>query len=259
MLTDRRLRRASASGLAPCPTRSSSGRTLSSARSPGTRSCGNGTPRTCGGLPGLEFMRALWVCDVSGGPFQFTATKPGTTPLGLEEAHRDLRPGSSPAEFDEVAAELGRSLDFAKVPRARRRPKSWPPLPPTRMRSPPATGGEKARLKHRCVWACMSEGARDRALAVASVAVADHRSSRPSWAESGLSKLGGGRMQKPELLWHRLRSLKRRTSPCHWRRRRHLRSDGAFHEQVLPLGPAVLILLDEPSTSRPRSALCSAT
>jgi hemoglobin len=66
-------------------------------------------------LPGLKFQRTLWVCNVSGGPFQFTATKPGTTPLGLEEAHRDLR--ISPAEFDEVAAELGRSLDFAKVPK----------------------------------------------------------------------------------------------------------------------------------------------
>ena len=65
--------------------------------------------------PGLKFQRTLWVCNVSGGPFQFTATKPGTTPLGLEEAHRDLR--ISPAEFDEVAAELGRSLDFAKVPK----------------------------------------------------------------------------------------------------------------------------------------------
>jgi hemoglobin len=60
-------------------------------------------------------MRTLWVCDVSGGPFQFTATKPGTTPLGLEEAHRDLR--ISPAEFDEVAAELERTLDFFKVPK----------------------------------------------------------------------------------------------------------------------------------------------
>ena len=40
-------------------------------------------------LPGLKFQRTLWVCNVSGGPFQFTATKPGTTPLGLEEAHRD--------------------------------------------------------------------------------------------------------------------------------------------------------------------------
>jgi hemoglobin len=66
-------------------------------------------------LPGLKFMRTLWVCDVSGGPFQFKATKPGTTPLGLEEAHRNLR--ISPAEFDEVAAELGRTLDFMKVPR----------------------------------------------------------------------------------------------------------------------------------------------
>ena len=42
-------------------------------------------------LPGLKFMRTLWVCDVSGGPFKFTATKPGTTPLGLEEAHRELK------------------------------------------------------------------------------------------------------------------------------------------------------------------------
>jgi hemoglobin len=66
-------------------------------------------------LPGLKFMRTLWVCNVSGGPFQFTATRPGATPLGLEEAHRDLR--ISPAEFDEVAAELGRTLDFAKVPK----------------------------------------------------------------------------------------------------------------------------------------------
>jgi hemoglobin len=64
-------------------------------------------------LPGLKFQRTLWVCNVSGGPFQFTATKPGATPLGLEEAHRNLQ--ISPAEFDEVAAELGRSLDFAKV------------------------------------------------------------------------------------------------------------------------------------------------
>jgi hemoglobin len=65
-------------------------------------------------LPGLKFMRTLWVCNVAGGPFQFTATKPGSTPLGLEEAHRELQ--ISPEEFDEVAAELGRTLDFFKVP-----------------------------------------------------------------------------------------------------------------------------------------------
>ena len=66
-------------------------------------------------LPGLKFMRTLWVCAVAGGPFQYTPTKPGKTDVGLEEAHRDLR--ISPEEFDEVAAELGRTLDFVKVPR----------------------------------------------------------------------------------------------------------------------------------------------
>jgi len=65
-------------------------------------------------LPGLKFMRTLWVCNVAGGPFQFSATRPGSTPLGLEEAHRELQ--ISPDEFDEVAAELARTLDFAKVP-----------------------------------------------------------------------------------------------------------------------------------------------
>ena len=71
--------------------------------------------KNLGRLPGLKFMRTLWVCDVSGGPFKFVPTKPGTTPLGLEEAHRDLR--ISPSEFDEVAAELGRTLDHFKVPK----------------------------------------------------------------------------------------------------------------------------------------------
>jgi hemoglobin len=67
-----------------------------------------------GRLPGLKFMRTLWVCNVSGGPLEFTATRPGATPLGLEEAHRELQ--ISPEEFDEVAAELGRTLDSFKVP-----------------------------------------------------------------------------------------------------------------------------------------------
>jgi hemoglobin len=65
-------------------------------------------------LPGLKFMRTLWVCDVAGGPFTFTATHPGATVLGLEEAHRQFHITSE--EFDAVAAELGRSLDAFKVP-----------------------------------------------------------------------------------------------------------------------------------------------
>jgi hemoglobin len=66
-----------------------------------------------GRLPGLKFMRTLWVCNVAGGPFEFSATRPGSTVLGLEEAHRELK--ISPEEFDEVAAELGRTLDVVKV------------------------------------------------------------------------------------------------------------------------------------------------
>lgn len=66
-------------------------------------------------LPGLKFMRTLWVCNVAGGPFQYTATKPGSTALGLEAAHRELK--ISPAEFDEVATELGRTLALFKVPK----------------------------------------------------------------------------------------------------------------------------------------------
>src|SRR5947209_20222680 len=59
-------------------------------------------------LPGLKFLRTLWVCAVAGGPFQYT----GKT---LKVAHFDLH---IPAEvFDEVAAELGRALDYFKVPK----------------------------------------------------------------------------------------------------------------------------------------------
>jgi hemoglobin len=44
-----------------------------------------------GRLPGLKFMRTLWVCDIAGGPQHYAATKPASTPLGLEEAHCKLK------------------------------------------------------------------------------------------------------------------------------------------------------------------------
>lgn len=66
-------------------------------------------------LPGLKWMRTLWVCNVAGGPFEYAGTKPGMTALGLEEAHRELK--ITPEEFDEVAAELARTLDFVGVPK----------------------------------------------------------------------------------------------------------------------------------------------
>ena len=61
--------------------------------------------RAC--LPGLKFMRTLWLCAVAGGPFQYTGEE-------LHEAHKDLRITSE--EFDEVGAEIGRALDHFSVP-----------------------------------------------------------------------------------------------------------------------------------------------
>lgn len=58
-------------------------------------------------LPGLKFMRTLWVASVSGGPFNYTGKN-------LADAHRDLR--ISPEEFDAVAADLEESLDYYNVP-----------------------------------------------------------------------------------------------------------------------------------------------
>ena len=67
-----------------------------------------------GRLPGLKFMRTLWVCAAAGGPQQYVATKPGETLMGLENAHRALR--ISPEEFDAVAGELEKSLNHFGVP-----------------------------------------------------------------------------------------------------------------------------------------------
>jgi hemoglobin len=65
-------------------------------------------------LPGLKFMRTLWVCALAGGPMQYTGTKPGKTQFGLEKAHWDLH--ISPDEFDAVAGELVKALDYYGVP-----------------------------------------------------------------------------------------------------------------------------------------------
>jgi hemoglobin len=65
-------------------------------------------------LPGLKFMRTLWVCNVAGGPFEYTPTRPGGTVVGLEEAHRELK--ITPEEFDEVAAVLAQTLDAFQIP-----------------------------------------------------------------------------------------------------------------------------------------------
>jgi hemoglobin len=59
-------------------------------------------------LQGLKFLRTLWLCAASGGPFEYTGKS-------LGQAHHDFHIAAE--EFDEVAAELGRSLDHFKVPK----------------------------------------------------------------------------------------------------------------------------------------------
>jgi len=67
-------------------------------------------------LPGLKFMRTLWVCSVAGGPQGYVGTRPGHDTLALEEAHRNLH--IAPQEFDAVAGILARTLDEFNVPEA---------------------------------------------------------------------------------------------------------------------------------------------
>lgn len=60
-----------------------------------------------GQLPGLKFMRTLWVSKATGGPFEYTGKD-------MRAAHTALHITSE--EFDEVGAEIGRALDHFKVP-----------------------------------------------------------------------------------------------------------------------------------------------
>jgi hemoglobin len=60
-----------------------------------------------GQLPGLKFMRTLWLCQAAGGPFDYTGKE-------LGEAHKDLHLTSE--EFDEVGAEIASALDHFNVP-----------------------------------------------------------------------------------------------------------------------------------------------
>ena len=65
-------------------------------------------------LPGLKFLRTLWVCSVADGPQGYVGTKPGRDAVSLEEAHRDLH--IAPDEFDAVAGILSTTLDEFHVP-----------------------------------------------------------------------------------------------------------------------------------------------
>ncbi len=64
-------------------------------------------------LPGLKFMRTLWLCNVAGGPQGYVGEY-RSRPPSLEEAHRDLH--IAPDEFDAVAGILAKTLDDFKIP-----------------------------------------------------------------------------------------------------------------------------------------------
>ncbi|MGH2534657.1 MAG: group I truncated hemoglobin [Thermomicrobiales bacterium] len=58
-------------------------------------------------LPGLKFMRTVWIIAKAGGPIAYTG-KP------LDEAHQDFH--LTTEEFEEVGVEIVRALDHFKVP-----------------------------------------------------------------------------------------------------------------------------------------------
>ena len=58
-------------------------------------------------LPGLKFMRTLWIAALAGGPFEYTG-------LPLDDAHKEFHLTAD--EFAEVGAEIVRALDYYKVP-----------------------------------------------------------------------------------------------------------------------------------------------
>ena len=76
-----------------------------------------------GPLPALKFMRTLWVCAATGGPFTYTGKD-------MHSAHAHLHITSE--EFEEVGAEIARALDHYGVRNGRSR-RSW--LPSRRRRT----------------------------------------------------------------------------------------------------------------------------
>jgi len=67
-------------------------------------------------LPGLKWMRTLWLASLAGGPYQYVPTRPGRCPFGLEQAHAGLQ--ITPREFDVVTRLLAESLQhFGVKPR----------------------------------------------------------------------------------------------------------------------------------------------
>ena len=62
-------------------------------------------------LPGLKFLRSLWVADITGSKYKFEYSSPdikGRCPFSLEKVHQRLQ--ISDAEFDIVAGILKKTM-----------------------------------------------------------------------------------------------------------------------------------------------------
>ena len=107
-----------------------------------TRPSASGTPSNLGRLPGLKFMRTLWVCNVAGRAVPVHATVPGSTaarsrggPPQAEDLARRVRRGRGRARAD--------ARRLQAFPR-RRRARCWLHSPRTRTRSPRDTPASPA-------------------------------------------------------------------------------------------------------------------
>ena len=60
-------------------------------------------------LPGLKFLRTMWIVSMVGGPTKYTG-------LPLEQAHE--RFNMTPTEFAEVGSEIVKALQFFNIPQA---------------------------------------------------------------------------------------------------------------------------------------------
>ena len=80
-------------------------------------------------LPGLKFMRTLWVCNVAGGPFSFTATRPEAPPSGWK---RPIATSTSPPRSSMRSRPSWDARSITSGSLRVRRMKSWRPSRRTR-------------------------------------------------------------------------------------------------------------------------------
>ena len=66
-------------------------------------------------LPGLKFMRTLWVASITGGPFEYTQlkTQPARCPFSLQGPHGGLN--ISTEEYNAAAIELRKTLNHYNI------------------------------------------------------------------------------------------------------------------------------------------------